>query len=277
MSSELVPHQPAPLAERIDYSKTVAASALIPKAFQNRPADAFVATEYGRALGLEPIVALSEINVISGTPSLSASMMAALTRQAGHKLRVTGDDTSATCTIIRADDPDHEHTATWDQDKAKAAGLWGKGHWAKDPGTMLRWRAISECVRFACSEVLGGLRYTPEEVAEFSRPTQAGLAEVRIAQPTPPADDAPTDDSWQAPLDGSTPPEPSPPAPTQAQVRKMFAVLREAGFSGGNEESRDAMLAAVADIIGREIASSSDMTADEVSQTIDALDDEAAS
>lgn len=35
---------------------------------------------------------------------------------------------------------------------------------------MLKWRAISECVRFACSEVLGGLKYTPEEVAEFSTP-----------------------------------------------------------------------------------------------------------
>ena len=41
--------------------------------------------------------------------------------------------------------------------KAQDAGLWGKGHWAKDPATMLRWRAISECVRMACPEVLGGL------------------------------------------------------------------------------------------------------------------------
>jgi hypothetical protein len=157
----------APLPDRMEYAKALAVSSLIPKAFQHRPADVLVAVEYGNALGIAPIVALSEINVINGSPSLSASLMAALARQAGHKVRVTGNASSATCEIVRADDPGYTHTATWDEKKARDAGLWGKGFWAKDPATMLKWRSISECVRFACSEVLGGLKYTPEEIRDM--------------------------------------------------------------------------------------------------------------
>lgn len=183
MTTDIVTYE-APLPERMRYAGALAESGLIPQAFRKQPANVLVAIEYGHALGIAPIVALSEINVISGTPSLSASLMAALARQAGHKVRVTGDATSATCTIVRSDDPDFEHSATWDKKKAQDAGLWGKGHWSKDPATMLRWRAISECVRFACSEVLGGLKYTPEEVAEFApeRPTPVQTAPRRTLE-----------------------------------------------------------------------------------------------
>lgn len=168
---------------RKEYAKALAASGLLPQAFRAHPENVLVAIEYGDALGIAPIVAMAEINVINGTPSLSAALMASLARSAGHKVRTTGDATQATCTIIRADDPDFEHTFTWDERKARAANLWGKGHWAKDPGTMLKWRAISEAVRFTCPEVLAGIRYTPDEVEEFSPPTQA--REVR--NPTAPA------------------------------------------------------------------------------------------
>lgn len=48
--------------------------------------------------------------------------------------------------------------------------MWGKGHWAKNPGLMLKYRAASECIRLACPEVLAGIKYTPEEVSEFTTP-----------------------------------------------------------------------------------------------------------
>jgi hypothetical protein len=162
---------------------------MIPKAFQKSPADIFVAIEYGNALGIAPIVALNEINVINGTPSLSASMMASLARNAGHRVRTQNlEDGSAVCEIIRSDDPEFTHRSVWNQAKAQAAGLWGKGHWAKDPATMLRWRAISECVRMACPEVLGGLKYTSEEVIEFTGSPEPQRQQARQAAPTPPAD-----------------------------------------------------------------------------------------
>lgn len=173
--------QAQPLPDKMQFAKALAEAGMIPKVYQRQPANVLVAIELGEALGIRPIVAINEINVINGTPAPSASLMASLARNAGHKVRVTGDKDSATCVIVRADDPDYEHTATWDVKKAKDAGLWGRGHWSKDPATMLKWRAISECVRFACSEVLGGLRYTPEEVLEFNPPQQ--VESQRVTQP----------------------------------------------------------------------------------------------
>jgi hypothetical protein len=183
--------------DKLSQAQLLADASLIPQAYRKNPANVFVAIEYGEALGIHPMVALSEINVIQGTPSLSASLMASLARNAGHKVRVYGDNTQATCEIVRHDDPEFTHTATWTEAKARAAGLWGKGHWGKDPGTMLRWRAISECVRFACSEVLGGIKYTPEEVRDFS-PADAPQ------NPTQPPQQAPVTIRRQAPAEDIT-------------------------------------------------------------------------
>jgi len=264
----------APLPERMEYAKALAGSSLIPRAFQQRPADVLVAIEYGNALGIAPIVALSEINVINGSPSLSASLMAALARQAGHKVRVTGDDRSATCTIVRADDPDFSHTATWDEAKAKSAGLWNKGHWAKDAGTMLRWRAISECVRFACSEVLGGIRYTPEEVHEM-QPERVTVQQVPVAKVEPPKAQSLTEAVaqhqeqeavWEKPGDpidfGESPVVE---LRTPAQSTKLAVLIRE------NNLQRDEALAYFTSVVGREISTTKELTKAEASKVIDAL------
>lgn len=167
--TEMIPQQSAggnSLADRMEHAKALAQSGLIPDAFKKQPANVLVATELGDALGIAPIMAINEINVISGKPAMSASLMQSLARSAGHKVRVEGDDERAVCTIVRSDDQEFTHRAEWTKAKAEAAGLWGKGHWRKDPGLMLKWRAISECVRLACSEVLGGLKYTPEELVD---------------------------------------------------------------------------------------------------------------
>ena len=102
-------------------------------------------------------------------------------RKAGHLLRESFDNGVARCVIIRADDPDFEHVATWDRAKAEKHGLWGKGHWAKNPDLMLANRALSECVREACYEVMGGVGYTPDEVLDFAPPSRP--AEVTVSSP----------------------------------------------------------------------------------------------
>ena len=171
MSTEIQTYQQphASLPDKMAFAKALAAAGMIPKVYQSAPANVLVAIELGEALGIAPIVAINEINVINGTPAPSASLMASLARAAGHKVRIwSEDDGAGVCEVIRADDPEFTHRARWDEAKARAAGLWGRGHWSKDPATMLRWRAVSECVRLACSEVLGGLKYTDDEVRDFT-------------------------------------------------------------------------------------------------------------
>lgn len=234
MSTDLSIHNPSTavemsVGERQHYASVLADANMIPKAFQKSPANIFVAIEYGNALGIAPIVALNEINVINGAPSLSASMMASLARNAGHRVRTQNtDDGAAVCEIIRADDPEFTHRSVWDQKKAKDAGLWGKGHWAKDPATMLRWRAISECVRMACPEVLGGLKYTPEEVVEFTSggPSSSSSApKARTTRkPKPDTETTPAPEpsgrDWEAELDDCA---------TAQDVRDLWKACATAG------------------------------------------------
>jgi hypothetical protein len=154
----------ATLPEKIQYAKAMAESNLLPSHYKRQPANLLIALEYAEAFGIAPINAISSVFVIDGKPSASADLIAALIRRAGHKLRVVGDDTSATATLIRADDPDFEYTATWDMTKAKQANLLGKGTWKSYPGALLRARAITEVARMGASDALFGVIYTPEEV-----------------------------------------------------------------------------------------------------------------
>ncbi len=239
------------LPERMRFAHALAGSNLLPRTYQQSPANVLVAMELGNALGIAPIVAINEVNVINGAPSLSASLMVALARQSGHKVRTTGDAESATTVIIRADDPDFEHSATWDVNKAKAAGLWGKGHWAKDPATMLKWRSISECVRMACSEVLAGIKYTPDEVAESSGTTHTVTFSTPEPEPVhPPV--VPTDQPV--------------PMISEAQLKMIGAAMRDLGMT-----NRDEALAWIHSVIGKEISSRNDLTKREASLVIDHL------
>ena len=155
---------PADVQARLQYAKALAAASIIPTQYQRKPANVLVAIETGNALGIPAIQALNSIAVINGRATLSADLMAAVVRRAGHRLRVWEDGPeSVTATLIRADDPDGAFTATWTREKATRAGLWGnRGPWTQYPTQMLRARAITEVCRQGASDALMGLVYTPE-------------------------------------------------------------------------------------------------------------------
>ena len=166
------------LSAQISYAKALSQSDLLPREFRGKPANVLVAIGYGQALGLSPMIALNGIAVIGGKPSLSAQLQSALVRRAGHKLHVKGDDTTATATLTRSDDPETEHTSTWTMDRAKRAGLAQGGAWKTYPESMLAARAITEVIRNAASDVLLGIAYTPEELGhddDISIPVTAAL------------------------------------------------------------------------------------------------------
>lgn len=174
MSTDLVPAASS-LADRKEYAEAVSLADLLPEAFRRKPANVLIAMEVADALEMRPFIVMQEMSVISGRPSFSAKFIRALVRRAGHKIRETFTDGVARCVIIRADDPGFEHVAEWDEQKARDHDLWGKGHWRKNPRLMLGNRAVSECAREACPEVLGGIAYTPDEIMDFApeKPTPA--------------------------------------------------------------------------------------------------------
>jgi len=177
--SEIVPV--APIGNKIQYAETLAHSNLLPKHFQNNPANLLFAIEFAEALGMKPIHAITSVHVINGKPSASADLIGTMVRRAGHKLRVTGDDTYAEATLVRADDPDFEFRARWDMDKARKAGL-NTATWKAYPGAMLRSRAITEVCRAGAPDALHGIQYSTEELQSLGeRPEPAsGSAADRL-------------------------------------------------------------------------------------------------
>lgn len=159
------------LATQMEYSKVIAQSDLLPVAYRGKPANVLLAVGLGEAMGLAPAEALSRIDVIQGKPTASAELIAANVRKAGHTLRleVNENPPAARCTIIRADDPEHEHVVVRNEDWAKRMGLLTKDNYKKQPATMLGWRAITACARQACSEALYGVGHTADELRDNPR------------------------------------------------------------------------------------------------------------
>ncbi len=149
----------ASLADRIAYAEALSHASLLPAQFRGKPADVLLAIEWGAGLGLAPMAAINSIHVIDGKPGLSAIALAKLVRDGGHRMRVTGDDKSATASIWRKDDPDFEYRVTWTIEMAKRAGLVNdkKPNWVKYPGAMLKARAQTSVVKDACPELILGM------------------------------------------------------------------------------------------------------------------------
>lgn len=176
----------------MQMAKALSHSAMFAKRFNGNPADVLGAVMLGKSMGIEPINALTSINVINGTPTASAMLIAALVRRAGHKVEYRRDPVkqSVSCTITRADDGTSV-TETWSMDRAKRMGLAGRGMWAKDPMTMLSWRALTSAARLAVPDVVLGLAYTPEEIQSSA----AQHVTARVVPDTQPTHAPQNDDS----------------------------------------------------------------------------------
>ena len=222
------------------FSEALAGASLLPQEYRNNASSVLWAMEYGRALGLDVVTTITTIHVIKGKPTQSADLMLSRTREAGHKVRIRQEPGSCTVSIWRSDDPEFENVITWTYDDAVTAGLCElrnnrpysrsqkgeKQNWEKYPRAMLRARAISECVRSACPEVLHGAIYTAEElgarVDDAGIPLEAEVQQLRRVEPG-------QTDQWTTPtpapqtaVDGRDYLHEANDAPTAADVRKIY-------------------------------------------------------
>ena len=229
---ELLP-APKSTAEAMELAKTLASSQLIPKAFQQRPGDVFVAMMWSHSLGIPIVQGLQGIAVINGKPSLYGDALLAVCMGSGKMAdieeTVTGnaDNLTATCKVTRRGKPTPV-VSTFSMADARAAGLLGKpGPWKQYTSRMLKMRARAFALRDAFPDVLSGIasaeemqdvegtatekatENVAEQVAKMPRrrsklPVQAPKegTEAEVVKPAAPAQELPL------------PPEPEPaPAP----------------------------------------------------------------
>jgi hypothetical protein len=154
---------PTSIEEVFRLAQAVAKSGLAPSTM--RTAEALtVAIMHGLELGLPPMMAIQNIAVVNGKPTLWGSAVPALLWSRGFKIKETVSDNVATCTVTRPGADGAKITRTFSEADARKAGLWGKaGPWQQYPSRMLQMRARGLAARDGAADALSGL-YLQEEL-----------------------------------------------------------------------------------------------------------------
>ena len=172
---------PATITEAMEFSKMLADSTMVPRAYQGKPQDIMVCVQWGYEIGLAPMQALQNIAVINGKPSVYGDAAMALVQASAVCEDVQeyfeGEGTPnpiAVCVAKRKGRK--EVIAKFSVEDAKRAGLWGKqGPWQAYPKRMMQMRARGFALRDAFPDVLKGL-ITAEEAQDYpddAKPRQA--------------------------------------------------------------------------------------------------------
>lgn len=126
---------------------------------------ACVKIQAGEELGFPPVVAMTQIYIVKGRVSLSASLMAAALRKAGYDYRLKKHDGQGCEIEFFGKKGESLGSTAFLEADAKLAGLLGGDNWKKYPRNMYFARAMSNGVRFFAPDALGGHSvYTPEEL-----------------------------------------------------------------------------------------------------------------
>ena len=124
---------------------------------------AFAIVEYGRELGIGPMMALKNINIISGQVACNAQLMLSLALAKGVTYSVVKEGQDGATIVFKRGEM--EYKAIFDKHDAEAAGLLSKDNWKKYPADMYFWRAVAKGIRRVAPDAILGL-YTADEISE---------------------------------------------------------------------------------------------------------------
>lgn len=284
-------------------AEVLAGTDFVPKGMRGNPDAVTAAIMYGDELGLGPMQALAGLDVVEGKPRPSAELARALILRAGHTMVVheaTGTRVRVSGKRAGADEAERV-TVEWTMDMARAAGLVNKSNWRSYPRAMLMARATGDLARILFPDVIKGLGYVAEtDETATTMEAWAPVAEVAppVAPPVPaiqrkrrPRAAAGEEGSAPGgPHERPSPHGPNVPGPdalvpeadpvpevipddariTDAQRRAVFAAI---GKVMGTDAQRWERLALCSAIVGRELATTNDMTNRDASSVLAWLDD----
>jgi hypothetical protein len=140
-------------------------------------AQAAVKVAAGRALGLDPVTSVAQLNVIKGRVTMSAQLMAALLKRSGKydyavlRLDATG------CELAFTQEGREIGRAAFTEDDARRAGLQGDNY-RRYPQDMYFARALSRGARRFCPDALLGA-YAAGEIEHGAEPGQPAVIDAR--------------------------------------------------------------------------------------------------
>lgn len=162
-------------------AQSIARTTFVPTSYKKRGRDTWLdpsevasnvtaAFLAGAEIGLKPMQALQAINIIEGTPALSALAMRALVTAAGHEMWIHEQSVERATMYVtmrgRRRGSENVVEVTWTLGRARQAGLLEKQNWQKDPLAMLIARCTSALARLIGPDVIMGLAYSAEELGD---------------------------------------------------------------------------------------------------------------
>lgn len=242
-------------------------TSFVPATFRGKPEEAAAAILFGDEIGFTPTQSLQSIYIIGGKPALYARAMVALVLAAGHEVE-TVDKSDAKVTVRgRRRGSETWMVETWTKARAEKAGYTKNAKYATDAEAMLYARAASDICRQVAPDALAGIAFSAEELEAEGAPVTVTVTR-ESPKPAPVPDEPPVvvDTETGEITDAEVVDEQPPDLITDAQMRKMRALLGQVGM-----KERAAVLEYVRGVVGREVESSKGLTKSEANAVIDAL------
>lgn len=167
-----------------DYYKlaqTICTAAIIPQAYQGKPADVAIAIDMADRMGVSPMMVMQSMFVVKGKPSWSGQACLSFIRKRYGNVKVLyiGErGTESRGCYVKATDADGdllEGTAVT-MAMAKAEGWLANSKWRTMPEQMLAYRAAAFFARVHCPDLLMGVQVEGEP--EDSRPRRREAEDV---------------------------------------------------------------------------------------------------
>lgn len=252
-----------------DLAAALCKTNMVPAAYQNKPDNGAAAILYGAELGLTPIQSMQQIFVVHNTPAIYARTMVALVTARGHEVWESESTPESVTVCGRRRGSDIVNQSTWTYERARKAGYTSNKKYDTDPQAMLYAKAATEVCRKMAPDVLLGIAYSREELEMEPRRVES----QRVAAPTRGVsglrDKLGVAPEAQQPEPSPPPAEQSEPTPapaTKDEINDMLALLGDAGHEG-----REAVLAYVAQALGREVSATRELSSLDVAVIVQRL------
>ena len=148
--------------QKKELASVLLKSGFLPQAFKT-PEQVIAVMLKGQELNIQPMEALSSINVIQGKPTVSPQLMLALVRRTKELEDMKIERVNDSCTVTVKRKGQSPVVTVFGSKEATALGLMQKDNYKKQSGVMFQWRAVAANLRITFPDVICGM-YTPEEM-----------------------------------------------------------------------------------------------------------------
>ena len=189
-------------------AKMLSQSQMVPKAFQNNPADCCIALEMATRMNASPFMVMQNIDIIHGKPSFSAKFMVAAINACGRfspinyrMIGTKGKDTWGCVAYAKTlETGDVLESPEVTIGMAKKEGWYDKNgsKWQTIPELMLRYRSATFFARTFAPDVTMGM-LTKEEILDIPEADDIAVGLSPIEQADEP--EQPVDEEVEAPVE----------------------------------------------------------------------------